>query len=109
MAFEASNRIIKHSVELSNELFSERVPSHDKKNEFVTASPDHKFIRLRNNLRVLLISEPFVENNADEVAKIKAKTLCSMCIDVGAFSDPNNIQGLSHLIGKYSFLFSPIN
>lgn len=50
--------------------------------------------------------------NSDDEAKNKNKhqkrgklAACSLCVDVGSFSDPRDIQGLAHFLGKINAFF----
>lgn len=38
------------------------------------------------------------DENGNDGTKLAA---CSLCVDVGSFSDPRNIQGLAHFLGEY--------
>lgn len=74
----------------------------------------YRVIRLSNDLTVLLIStqenESIVNskgtNNRDKenLRFHQKKSACSLHIDMGSFSDPRDVQGLSHLIGNFDIL-----
>lgn len=61
----------------------------------------YRVIRLANGLKALLISVP-VENAAEIGKSSESDKLaaCSLGVDVGSFSDPREIQGLAHFLGK---------
>lgn len=79
----------------------------------------YRVIRLENGLKALLISVPpskeqalpthsTCESNvepssteADKLNEINNQKLaaCSLCVDVGYFSDPSDAQGLAHFLG----------
>lgn len=73
----------------------------------------YRLIRLENGMKALLISAP-VEKlepttvDSDKVNEMDSnkKAACALCIDVGYFSDPSEIQGLAHLLGVICFLLS---
>lgn len=77
----------------------------------------YRIIRLTNGLKALLISAPNkkfaareqstsdvkVENpngNNDESETDSKLAACSVCVDVGSFSNPPDVQGLAHFLGK---------
>lgn len=79
----------------------------------------YRVISLVNGLKVLLISAPTPkhiqhehsapnsEHNSDAISyNIEANltnsklAACSLCVDVGSYSDPPDVQGLAHFLGK---------
>lgn len=61
-------------------------------------------IRLENGLTALLIADQISDReDAEKNAKLAA---CSLSIDVGYFSDPQDIQGLSHFLEHMIFMGS---
>lgn len=78
----------------------------------------YRIIKLSNGLKALLISlsgqkhrttittygrkpDTTAVSNKFKLYPTNSKlAACSLCIDVGAFSDPPNIQGLAHFLGK---------
>lgn len=34
---------------------------------------------------------------------------CSLCVDVGSFSDPRDVQGLAHFLGKLNYFYFELN
>lgn len=70
----------------------------------------YRVIRLINGLKVLLIStstqsiptEQLINstNVEDENESDNKLAACSLCVDVGSFSNPRDIQGLAHFLGK---------
>lgn len=89
----------------------------------------YRVIRLPNGLKALLISDPTADKNEENIEATAAVlsddndsenssddsdsddeadsnnreklSACSLCVDVGSFSDPKEIQGLAHFLGKY--------
>ena len=61
---------------------------------------NYKFLKLKNGLKVLLIKQP--SDNDDELCKYKKYksnvAAVALCVDVGSFHDPREIQGMSHLL-----------
>lgn len=66
----------------------------------------YRAIRLNNGLTALLVSTPqrhtLVDSyeNVTQVHTHQKKAACSMLVDVGSLSDPRDVQGLAHLVGK---------
>lgn len=77
---------------------------HLLKNPVVSASDrkDYKFFQLQNGLKVLLIKQPVSDKSDDEVARLKKYksniAAVAMCVNVGSFHDPKDVQGMSHLL-----------
>lgn len=65
----------------------------------------YRVIRLENGLKALLISAPVDDGNATDSNK---KAACALCVDVGYFSDPFDVQGLAHFLGLQFCLFSKL-
>lgn len=65
----------------------------------------YRAIRLNNGLTVLLVStsqrHTLVDSyeNVTQVHPHQKKAACSMFVDVGALSDPRDVQGLAHFVG----------
>lgn len=103
----------------------------------------YRVIRLQNELKVLLISDPTQSAATDESEsnehhhevtstsegeeeteseqsgdehddeddhsyneKRGKLAACSLCVDVGSFSDPREVQGLAHFLGKINISFN---
>lgn len=78
---------------------------------------EYKVIKLKNELVACLISDPskisqgddlpqlINENGTDDNEKSKSseekKAAAMLCIGVGSFSDPKDIQGMAHFLGNY--------
>lgn len=86
----------------------------------------YRLIRLKNGLTVLLMFEPVAsrqnepESASQEIDEnvepppdeegcgpecdgdniCERLSGCSLCVDVGSYSDPHDIQGLAHFVGK---------
>lgn len=58
----------------------------------------YQLIKLRNALKVLLVSEPNTANNNNPYDDL---LVCSLNIAVGLSSDPKDIPGLAHFVGKF--------
>lgn len=74
----------------------------------------YRVIRLENGLKALLISVPTPQEpkhstdaDADKSNEIDSQKLaaCSLCVDVGYFSDPSDAQGLAHFLGMIFLKF----
>lgn len=82
----------------------------------------YRVIRLTNGLKALLISAPSKKDcDSEQSTKVKSANLidieqkscktnskqaaCSLCVEVGSFSNPHDIQGLAHFLGKFSAKF----
>lgn len=70
----------------------------------------YRAIRLNNGLTALLVSTSQGHTLVDSYENVththQKKTTCSMFVDVGGFSDPRDIQGLAHFVGKMFSLHS---
>lgn len=75
----------------------------DKKN--------YKLIKLSNGLKALLIGRPESEEN-EAAIKESCSAVC-LCIDVGSFEDPLEVQGLchflEHMVSKLSIPISAVS
>lgn len=66
----------------------------------------YRVIRLANGIKALLISAPNhkkVDNviQSDEESDTDNRpAACSVCVDVGSFSNPPDVQGLAHFLGE---------
>lgn len=58
---------------------------------------DYRLMRLSNGMKVLLLNHPPVKINDEKVIKDKSSAV-SLCIDVGSFEDPIEVQGLCHFL-----------
>lgn len=47
-------------------------------------------------------SDNEMENDSNDEKRGKLAA-CSLCVDVGSFSDPRDVQGLAHFLGKHCF------
>lgn len=68
---------------------------------------DYRLIKLSNGLKVLLLNHPEVQQtlNGDTAVKDKSSAV-SLCIDVGSFEDPLEVQGLCHFLEHLAFMGS---
>lgn len=60
---------------------------------------EYKFIKLPNGMKVLLVKNPTNEKNLDHdtISKDSSSSV-ALCIDVGSFEDPKEVQGLCHFL-----------
>lgn len=59
----------------------------------------YKLLKLTNGLKVLLVKKPKVERKIDDEIIIgDNSTSVALCVDVGSFEDPTEVQGLSHFL-----------
>lgn len=70
----------------------------------------YRVIQLLNGLKALLISDPTIEFNEDAESKsdpVGAKlAACALCVDVGLYTEPRDVPGLSHFLGNFCYLYS---
>lgn len=82
----------------------------------------YRIIKLENNLTALLISDYYLYHNNnnnmndinDDNKKLSSSqcieeigiAACGVCVDVGSFNDPRDIQGLSHFLEHMIFMGS---
>jgi insulysin len=60
---------------------------------------EYKFIKLQNGMKVLLVKNPNSEKSLDDDTIIKdSSSAVALCIDVGSFEDPIEVQGLCHFL-----------
>lgn len=79
----------------------------------------YRVIRLANGLKAILISVPpkkdcdseqstgvesanLIDNEQTSCKTNSKQAACSLCVEVGSFSNPHDIQGLAHFLGKFS-------
>lgn len=60
---------------------------------------NYRAIKLKNGLKALLISESDEEKGGITILGSDVK--CALCVGVGYLSDPQDVQGLAHLVGKF--------
>ncbi|KAL7043714.1 hypothetical protein ACKWTF_001634 [Chironomus riparius] len=69
---------------------------------------NYKILKLQNGLKVLLIKQQ--SDNDDELCRYKKyksnAAAVALCVDVGSFKDPRDIQGMSHLLEHVIFMGS---
>lgn len=61
---------------------------------------EYKLLRLKNGLKVLIVKQDKVtSDDSNEVTRKFKSNLAAvaLCVGVGCFNDPHDIQGLSHL------------
>lgn len=60
---------------------------------------EYKLIKLPNGLKALLVQNEKSEKNLDDETTTKDRTAAvALCIDVGSFEDPIEVQGLCHFL-----------
>lgn len=120
----SDNKSINMTIDEKNEKNSIEVMDTPYKSE--NDKKLYRVIRLPNGLKALLISDPTSvkseeqteataavlsddsesgsdESDSDDEADSNNReklSACSLCVDVGSFSDPKEIQGLAHFLGK---------
>lgn len=73
----------------------------------------YRAIRLSNGVKALLISEPNTQSKdpvLNEITKNEPSldekeqklSAIGVCMDVGSFCDPRDIQGMSHFLGRFN-------
>jgi insulysin len=71
--------------------------------ETPTRSPsdrkDYKFVKLPNGMKVLIVKNAASEKSLDDDTTAKdSGSAVALCIDVGSFEDPQEVQGLCHFL-----------
>lgn len=56
---------------------------------------EYSLIKLQNGLKALLVKNP---TNCDDESHKDNSAAVSLCIDVGSFEDPLEVQGLFHFL-----------
>lgn len=75
----------------------------------------YKLIKLPNGLRTLLVQSATIHAENDFETKIKDRSSAvALCIDVGSFEDPFEVQGLchflEHMVNKlFALIFSNVS
>lgn len=102
----------KFSVKIFSKMCDVEVMQSPIKSE--SDKKSYRIIRLSNGLRALLISDSEVEDEgSDAWSDVESdgdddqegsddeerQAACSLCVDVGSFSDPRDVEGLSHFLG----------
>jgi nardilysin len=60
---------------------------------------EYKLIKLKNGLKVLIVKSDKLSEDEDEKKKCKSSLAAvALCVGVGCFSDPQEVQGLSHFL-----------
>jgi insulysin len=60
---------------------------------------DYKLIKLPNGLKALLVKNLQNEKVCDDETVMKDSTSAvALCVDVGSFDDPFEVQGLAHFL-----------
>lgn len=60
---------------------------------------EYKFVKLPNGMKVLLVKNSRSEKSLDDDTIVKdSSSAVALCIDVGSFEDPIEIQGLCHFL-----------
>lgn len=53
---------------------------------------DYKYIKLPNGLKVLIVKNPSDNNNLDDDTKKDSGSAVALCLDVGSFEDPIEVD-----------------
>lgn len=59
---------------------------------------EYKLIKLLNGLKALLVKTPEIERTEDDTMTKDNTSAVALCIDVGSFDDPREVQGLCHFL-----------
>lgn len=95
----------------SNNSETERVEVMEAPEKSENDKKLYRVIRLQNGLTALLISTEQENGNTKigidrdnksgrNVTHQRKVAACSLRVDVGSFSDPRDVQGLAHFVGK---------
>lgn len=58
---------------------------------------EYKLIKLQNGLKVLIVKQNKESDESDNLRKFKSNLAAvALCVGVGCFCDPHDLQGLSH-------------
>lgn len=95
-----SYRVIRLQNGLKALLISDPTQKLDEKTE-----EDHQEAATTSDDEAESESDNSGDESDDESGDRKRGKLaaCSLCVDVGSFSDPRDVQGLAHFLGRYSF------
>lgn len=67
---------------------------------------EYKLMRLKNGLKVLIVKQDKMSDDGDEKKKSKSSLAAvALCVGVGCFSDPQEVQGMSHFLEHMVKLF----
>lgn len=62
-------------------------------------SKKYRLFKLPNGTKVLLVKNPKIEKLSGDDTTIKdSSSAVALCIDVGSFEDPKEVQGLCHFL-----------
>ncbi|XP_018306510.1 nardilysin [Mycetomoellerius zeteki] len=64
---------------------------------------EYRSLRLPNGLEALLISDGYLTTSSSKDKKQEKKAACSLCVNVGYFSDPPEFPGISHFLSYMLF------
>lgn len=60
---------------------------------------EYKLMRLKNGLKVLIVKHEKLNDEGDEKKNCKSSLAAvALCVANGCFSDPQDVQGLSHFL-----------
>lgn len=60
---------------------------------------EYRLLKLPNGLKVLLVRHPQNVKRFDDETVVKDNSSAvALCVDVGSFEDPSEVQGLSHFL-----------
>lgn len=59
---------------------------------------EYKLMRLKNGLKVLIVKQDKISEDGDEKKKKSSLAAVALCVGVGCFSDPQEVQGMSHFL-----------
>ncbi|XP_018370249.1 PREDICTED: nardilysin-like [Trachymyrmex cornetzi] len=79
---------------------SQQVEYLDQPDKSENDKKEYRAIRLPNGLEALLISDEYLTTSSSE----EKKAACSLCVNVGNFSDPPEFPGISNVVG-YEYMF----
>lgn len=101
-------------IRLPNNLKALLISDPTQKNEESDEEPDDEKPKLSEAEQMITTDEEEEEDSESEASddeshkehKEKRGKLaaCALCVDVGSFSDPRDVQGLAHFLGKSSSL-----
>lgn len=102
---------ISQKSELTNAVNVNKVERLESPEKCETDVHLYRVIELKNGLKALLMSDVDKDENENIITSKDAEgtASCGLCVGSGSNSDPRNVQGLAHLVGKFFYSTNVIN
>lgn len=80
-------------------IITNDVTTLEKPQKSSSDTKNYKLIKLANGLKALLVKNPKLARNCSDGSTVKnTLSAVALCIDVGSFEDPLEVQGLCHFL-----------